>query len=350
MRVASRMKRGLVVVTLAAGIALVPTAAQADANFYVTPLFGIATAPGNTLLVADAGKGIVNGDTGSLVAALPAVTDVAPIAGTRDLWAITSGDPGTQFLYRVHDGAATRVADLYAYEAKHNPHPAAIDSNAFDVADLGNGEALVADAAGNDLLLVDKHGKVKLVAVLPDQLVSTANIKSLAGCPAGPPDFCGLPSMIPAEAVPTSVAVGPDGAYYVGELKGFPAPVGESRVWRIEPNARNAKCGQSPHCTVALDGFTSVIDLAFGPDGRLNVAQIDDASWAAVEIFQGAGARGGSVHSCNLATKACQTVVDGVPILTSITFRPDGLWGAIWALVPPVAGGPPSADVVRLVP
>jgi hypothetical protein len=341
----SHLAGALTVLVLAVGFTVVPTAAQADPSFYATPLFGIAAAPGNHLLVADAGQGIVDADNGTLVAGLPNVTDIAPIAGTGDLWAIVSGDVGDQALYRVHNGLPRQVADLYAYEAKHNPHPASIDSNPFDVADLGGGEALVADAAGNDLLKVDKHGKVKLVAVLPDEVVSTANIKSLVGCPAGPPDFCGLPPMIPAEPVATSVAVGPDGAYYVGELKGFPAPTGESKVWRIAPNARNAKCGKSPLCEVALDGFTSIIDLAVGPDGRLNVAQLDDASWAAVEITEGEGALGGSVHACNLTTKSCQTVVSGAPILTSIAFRDDdGLWGATWSLIPG------QADVTQLSP
>lgn len=94
------------------------------------------------------------------------------------------------------------------------------------------------DAGGNTLLKVDRHGRVKLVAVFPEELVSTENVKGIAGCPAGPPDICGLPEMIPAQPTPTSVAIGPDGAYYVSELKGFPAPLGESRVWRIAPNAR----------------------------------------------------------------------------------------------------------------
>jgi hypothetical protein len=208
---------------------------------------------------------------------------------------------------------------------------------------------VVADAGGNDLLLVgdgnDPHSdvasRVKLIATFPDELVSTANAKSLFGCPAGPPDICALPPMIPAEPVPTSVVVGPDGAYYVGELKGFPAPLGESRVWRIEPGTRNARCGESAKCSVVLDGFTSIIDLAFGPDGRLNVAQIDDASWLAMELGQGVG---GSVHACNLATKACQSLVDEVPILTSIAYRGNALWGASWALVPGLA------DVTQLVP
>jgi hypothetical protein len=346
-----RLRRLAVFVTVA-GFVLVPTAAQADTSFYATPIFGITTAPGNTLLVADTGQGVVNGDTGALVAALPGVTDVAVRSG-GGLWALRTGeDPTTnsgQSLWRVSGGGATPVVNLFEYEEKFNPHPAEVDTNPFDVADAGRGKALVADAGGNDLLLVgdrnnsnsDVASRVKLIATFPDELVSTAHAKSLFGCPAGPPDICGLPPMIPAEPVPTSVAVGPDGAYYVGELKGFPSPLGESRVWRIEPGTRNARCGESRKCSVVLDGLTSIIDLAFGPDGRLNVAQIDDASWLAMELGQGVG---GSVHACNLQTKACSTLVDELPILTAITYRGNALWGATWALVPGMA------DVTQLVP
>ena len=58
----------LLLLAVVAGFVLVPTAAQADPSFYKTPLFGSATTPNGTLLVADAGQGIVNGDTGALVA------------------------------------------------------------------------------------------------------------------------------------------------------------------------------------------------------------------------------------------------------------------------------------------
>jgi hypothetical protein len=345
------MRKVLLLVTVMT-LTLAPITASAAPGYYVSPIFGIASAPDGSLLVADAGQGIVkvSASGASLIAPLPGVVDVAPISG-GGLWALTGGfgGPNSSTLFRVGaDGSAVPVADLQSFEEKRNPHDAFIESNSFDVADLGRGEAAVADAAGNDLLLVDKHGKVKLIAVLPDELVSTANVKSLAGCPTPPnPEFafvCGLPPMMPAEAVATSVAIGPDGAYYVGELKGFPAPTGASRVWRIEPNARNARCGESPLCSVAVDGFTSVIDLAFGPDGRLYVTQLDDASWLTVEAGV-PGALGGSVHACNLATKACATVVSGVPMLTAITFRSNGsLWGVINALIPG------AADVVQLLP
>jgi sugar lactone lactonase YvrE len=70
---------------------------------------------------------------------------------------------------------------------------------------------------------------------------------------------------IPVESVPTSVVVGTDGALYVGELTGGPFPVGGASVYRIAP-------GEEP--TVYATGFTNIIDIGFGPDGTLYVAEI----------------------------------------------------------------------------
>ena len=96
----------------------------------------------------------------------------------------------------------------------------------------------------------------------------------------------------------TSAAIGPDGWIYAGELKGFPAPTGESRIWKIRPNAENVRCGKEPGTLLGrARRLHSVIDLAFGPDGKLYVAQFDDASWAAVEIFgDGIGRLGASLR------------------------------------------------------
>jgi hypothetical protein len=320
---------------------LVPTAAQADSKFYESPIFGIANGPDGSLFVADGGQGIVDADTGRTSAFLPGVNDVAPI-GTGEALAVRTSEDGTG-VYRISRGRTQIVADTAAYEAGEDPAGDGTDegSNPFDLARMNGGKALVADAAGNSLLVVDERGRLDWVASFPTELVSTSNAKTLFGCPAGPPDICNLPPMIPAQPVPTSVAIGPDGAYYVGELKGFPSPTGESRVWRIEPGSRHVVCGSSPKCTIALDGLTSIIDLAFGPDGRLNVAQLDDASWFALELGQGVG---GSVKACNLTTKTCSTSASGVPILTSIAYRGSALWGSILGLVPG------QADVVPLAP
>jgi hypothetical protein len=181
---------------------------------------------------------------------------------------------------------------------------------------------------------------VEVLAIFPDEVVSTTNLQSLIGCP-NPfiPDLafiCNIP-MMPAQAVPTSVVVGPDGYYYVGELKGFPAPTGESNLWRVSPNASGAECGSSPDCVKVFDGgFTSIIDLAFGADGKLYVAELDEQSWFAVEVL--GGGVGGTISACDLSTLAVEEVASGIPILTAITFGKDGaLWATENALIPGLA-------------
>jgi hypothetical protein len=80
-----------------------------------------------------------------------------------------------------------------------------------------------------------------------------------------PPGIPGLPPELTVQSVPTSVVKGPDGAFYVGELTGFPFPVGGARVWRVKP-------GRDPR--VFASGFTNIIDIAFDKRGRLYVLEI----------------------------------------------------------------------------
>lgn len=340
-----RMFRRSLVLGVVLAVVAVPAVAGGVGGF-ASPLFGLATAPNGDLLVADAGDGVVTVRNGAIrsVASLPGVTDVSPI-GRGSMWATTGAgaDPEAdtgQGLHRVSNGQTRLIANLFAFEEANNPDGAEIDSNPFDVQSLGGRAALVADAGGNDLLKVNNQGRVGVMAVFPDELVSTANLQGLIGCPEPFVEdlafICDLEAM-PAQAVPTSIAVGPDGWYYVGELKGFPAPTGESGIWRVSPNASGAVCGSSPDCVEVFgDGFTSIIDMAFGPDGRLYVAELDELSWAAVE-FLGTGA-GGTINACDLATLTCEVVAEGVPILTAITFGKDHtLWATTNALIPGAA-------------
>ena len=145
-------------VAFVAAAVLLPTAAQADPSFYTTPMFGIDTAPGGQLLVADAGKGVVDADTGALVASLPGVTDIAPI-GRGDMLALTSTfAPGAHgALFRVSKGSVRKLADLQQYEVENDPagDGTAEGSDPFDLERMAGGETLIADAAGNDLLVAD---------------------------------------------------------------------------------------------------------------------------------------------------------------------------------------------------
>ena len=153
-------------------------------------------------------------------------------------------------------------AFLARYEARHNPDRGPIDSDPYSVVAV-KGARYVTDAAGNDLLRVGRHG-IRTVAVFPERMV----------------DFNG--EQIPMQAVPTGMVKGPDGALYVGELTGFPFPVGAARVYRIVP-------GHKPQ--VYARGFTNIIDIAFDPRGRLHVLEIaknsllsDDPTGALIRV------------------------------------------------------------------
>jgi hypothetical protein len=117
-----------------------------------------------------------------------------------------------------------------------------------------SGGLAVTDAAGNTLLRVSANGAISTLAVFPGRMVDA-------------PSFLGLPpgTQIPMEAVPTSVVQGPDGAFYVGQLTGFPYPPGAARVYRVLP-------GQAP--TIYAEGFTNIIDIGFSSDGTLYVLEI----------------------------------------------------------------------------
>ena len=66
------------------------------------------------------------------------------------------------------------------------------------------------------------------------------------------------------QAVPTGMVRGPDGALYVGQLTGFPFPVGGANVYRIVR-------GGEPE--VYASGFTTITDIGFDERGRLYVLQ-----------------------------------------------------------------------------
>lgn len=175
------------------------TAGGATDYEFASPLFGLHAAKGGGLLVADAGAGVVKlkGHGGKLIAEIPGVTDAASIT-RHSVYALT-GAPDNM-LYRARKGNVTAFADIGAFEAAVNPDGGEIDSNAFGVAPLRHGRALVSDAAGNSLLMVSRDGSVDWVASLPNQLVPTRNLKNLVGCPYPAPEdaaFCELPARSP---------------------------------------------------------------------------------------------------------------------------------------------------------
>ncbi|WP_106814879.1 ScyD/ScyE family protein [Microbacterium timonense] len=146
----------------------------------------------------------------------------------------------------------TVAADVAAYEDATNPDGAQLDSNPSGFVDVNSKRWTVADAGANAIVTVGGNLTDTTVAVLPPT-------------PAVPP---GGGDPIPAEAVPTNVVVGPDGAYYVSQLVGYPFPAGASRIWRVVP-------GQQP--TVYATGLSNVTSLAWQHQ-TLYAVQISDTS------------------------------------------------------------------------
>jgi glucose/arabinose dehydrogenase len=304
--------------TRAAAITVLIAALSAGASALNTTVLtgldsprGLAVGPGGRVIYAEGpegGDGLIseliangkNAGTTNLLNSVPGTyiaPNVAALGG--QIFVLTAGgEPGSgsNTLYRVTNGKVQALADIAAYQVT-DPDPYNLadpvdESNPFGLAPLPDGSVLVSDAAANDLLRVYPNGKVVTVARLKPRLIPWP-----AGLPVGPP----AGTMVPSEDVATSVAVGADGYYYVGELRGFPATPGHSQVWRIAPDSVNAVCDPvNPNvgaCRRYADGFTSIVDLEGGPDGSIYVVQLSNASWARSPVgpFPAAGGDVGSV-------------------------------------------------------
>jgi hypothetical protein len=200
------------------------------------------------------------------------------------------GSAGDQFGQLVHVPASGRwrpIADIAAYEIANNPDGGDRNSNPYGLL-AEPGSRVVVDAGGNTLLRVRANGDISTVAVFG----ARANPS-----PIGPPF---------SESVPTAVAVGPDGAYYVAELTGVPFLAGFARIHRVAPDGTTS---------VYASGFTTVIDIAFGPDGSLYVLEHSTGP-----VFFAMPGRLLKVATDGTRT----TVIDGLTRPGSVAVGPDG--------------------------
>jgi glucose/arabinose dehydrogenase len=144
-------------------------------------------------------------------------------------------------LFRASGGAFSAVARVDRLEHRRNLDDVKGDrnSNPYAVLALAADHQIVVDAGANAVLEI-RDGKVSLLSLIPNRRGGRR------------------------QAVPTSIALGPDGAYYVGELAESSGK-GRARVWRIPPEGGTA--------TVYRSGFTTISGVAFGPDGSLFVTE-----------------------------------------------------------------------------
>ena len=135
------------------------------------------------------------------------------------------------------------IADIAAVEAATNLGGGPIDSNPYGLHRLisheGHPETFVTDAGGNTLIRV------------------------VDGVPMAVRAFPSRP-LRPTDSVPTTVAQGPDGALYIGELTGGPFAAGAAIIWR-------SVRGQPLQAWST--GWKTIIDIAWAPDGSLYVLE-----------------------------------------------------------------------------
>lgn len=146
------------------------------------------------------------------------------------------------------------IADPMRHEQRNNPHPEEEDSNLNSIA-IAGGTVVFADAGGNYVgsIAAGGRGAISTVTVFEDRMVDAPAFLEL---PAG--------TKIPMQSVPDSVAVGPDGSVYVGELTGFPFESGAARVIKVDATGKQ---------TVVATGFTNIMDIAVASDGTIYVLQ-----------------------------------------------------------------------------
>jgi hypothetical protein len=223
---------------------------------------------------------------------LGTLVQVAPGASHRDFgWDDDDGFFTFGSFFARRPRAWRVVADISAHEVETNPAGGPIDTNPYGLLAQA-GARVVADAGANALLRVAANGDVSTLAVLPRPV----------GGPAGTVD-----------PVPTSVAMGSDGAYYVGLLTGFPFAPGASSVYRVLPCAL-------PEVFAA--GLQTIIDLDFGPDGSLYVLQHTSGVNPPPNVFGGPG-QGLIIKIAADGTRT--TVVTGLTRPTSLLVDWDGV-------------------------
>ena len=178
-------------------------------------------------------------------------------------------------------GESVLDTDIATYEQVTNPGGEPPDSNPYGLLG-GAGRGVVADAGGNALLAVSPTMEISTIAIFPSRAQGRST-----------------------DAVSNSVARGPDGAYYVGELTGVPFVPNSSNVYRVVP-------GQAPQ--VLCSGFSFILDLDFDRFGNLYVLQHTSAPFPT-----GPGTLYRIGADCSRTP-----VATGLSNPTSVAFGPDG--------------------------
>lgn len=279
--------------TAAPATAPKPAPATVLARGLVSPLTA-AVAPNGTAYLSENFTGMlvkkVPGKKLRTLYRAPKGTEVGGVSLRRGVVTFTKTGPRKTLNRRAPSGRVTRVANLGAFEAHHNPdagvvygfrhisdacaaqvpkkfgpakYHGLVDSHPYGTTRVGRA-TYVAEAGGNDILKVAR-GRTSTLAVLPPVKVHvTPEAAQATGMPA-----CAAGLDYWFEAVPTDVERGPGGSLFVSTLTGGPedGSLGAlSRLYRVDRSS-----GAVHLVATGLAGATGV---AVAPNGDAYVAEL----------------------------------------------------------------------------
>ncbi|CAG7642623.1 ScyD/ScyE family protein [Actinacidiphila bryophytorum] len=182
---------------------------------------------------------------GTLYALETASPQSVPAGLPADLAATLTRQYGA--LLKITGGSVSVVANPgdtdYRWMMSHTDQTTSVPfADSYSVTPKPGGGFYTVDAAANTLDSVDQHGHVTVLTTFPRTPFGT-------------------------DAVPTCVAVDPDGAVYVGQFTGFGNSATAANVYRYSP-----KTGA---LTVWQSGFSTISGCGFGANGDFYVTELD---------------------------------------------------------------------------
>ncbi|MDN4644788.1 ScyD/ScyE family protein [Arthrobacter sp. PsM3] len=296
------------------------TRVDSDGNqvvLYETPdwsVAGNAQQGGTTYLLESQGAGP---DPAELAGHIRIIDDQGNQRTLGDFAALETEDNAdgkTRYGYRdLPDGCEAQLPPNmpagYTGEVDSHPYGIAVTEHTFYVADAGANSVVSVDA---------RSGKTETVAVLPPRPYKvTPEAAASNGLPA-----CVVGTTYDFEAVPTDVAVGPDGWLYVTSLPGGPEDPAlgpRGAVFKVAPDDGEVR--------LVADDIMSPTGLALDDHGDLYVASLFGEGVLRIDPDSGE-----------------QTVVLAASFAADVDLRGDTLYATVNAL--PGPEGPPDGQVM----
>lgn len=243
------------------------------------------------------------------------VADVTFLNG--DLYAVLGGggcshgnaDQPNAVIKIAADGTVTQVADVSAFVqanpvAKPNAGDFEPDETTYSIIESG----------GMLYIVNPNHGELDKVDPATGTITRIVDFSAEYG-----------------HIVPTVVAVGSDGNFYVSNLGVFPVTAGAESIYKVTPDGQ---------VSIFAKGLTAVLGLEFGPDGGLYALEMSGEHAGELPFAPGTG-RVVRVEADGSLTP----IATGLMTPTGMTFGPDG---NIYVSINGFGAPPGAGEIVKV--